>query len=180
MGLPITPSIKARPFSERSLDILYFSYILTHIPATIILDIPHILPEHLVPSGVQLFRQWYVSNYKDPFIGGGAGIWFSSFIVCEALFQLPFFVWSLSQLWNDSKRVRPAMVVYSTHAITTLVPIIGELTFNRRGVFALTQSERTLLFAFYLPYLLIPLVMLIDSYRQVLRSESVDKDKKLE
>lgn len=58
--------------------------------------------------------------------------------------------------------------VYGTHVATTVIPCLAELLFNPNT--ALTLTERYTLCAFYLPYFVIPLTLVIDSYSRVSRA----------
>ena len=55
--------------------------------------------------------------------------------------------------------------VYASHVATTMVPIIAELFYNTE--FGLSQNEIWILFGFYVPYLILPLMILVDSYIRV-------------
>lgn len=55
-------------------------------------------------------------------------------------------------------------LVYGSHVVTTVIPCLAEVLF---GSSSLTFDERLTISGFYLPYLIIPLMILIDSYRRV-------------
>ena len=49
------------------------------------------------------------------------------------------------------------MIIYGTHVSTTLVPILAEFLFSKTN----TTTEKAILFSFYLPYFIIPLLLAI-------------------
>lgn len=60
--------------------------------------------------------------------------------------------------------------MYGAHVATTLAPILAEL-YN--PAYGLSEPERYMLFGFYLPYLIIPLLILADSYARVSQAMAV-------
>ena len=49
------------------------------------------------------------------------------------------------------------MIIYGTHVSTTLVPILAEFLFSKTN----TTTEKAILFSFYFPYFIIPLLLAI-------------------
>ncbi|KAI9275928.1 transmembrane protein 6/97 [Phascolomyces articulosus] len=156
---------------SRPLDLVYFIYFLTHIPITLCIDLQGFYPADQIPQVLKDAVAFYVNTYKDPFMGATTPIhWFEGVTLCELFLQLPFFFVALYGLYNDSIHVRVGLMVYASHVATTMVPIFAELFFNPG--FGLSESEIWTLFGFYVPYLIIPLTILIDSYIRVSKAIS--------
>ncbi|KAI8333614.1 transmembrane protein 6/97 [Chlamydoabsidia padenii] len=149
-------------FTGRPLDFVFFIFFITHIPITLLLDLQAIYPTWLVPSVLLQANAWYVNLTHDPFMGATSPIyWFQSFVSLEAICQLPFFFVASHGLYYDQSFIRLPMIVYGAHVVTTVVPLLGELILNPLHV------NRVMLLAIYSPYFLIPLLILVDSYRRV-------------
>lgn len=52
-------------------------------------------------------------------------------------------------------------IVYGSHVATTVLPTIVEVLFNTK--YNLDRTERLVLCGFYVPYFILPVVMVIDS-----------------
>lgn len=128
-------------------------YFLTHIPISLLIDLQGNWGQ-LYPQLLQDLISWYVVNFKD-FLMGTPPIWFRSFIVCEALFQLPFFFFAIYALWFKLNVIRIPAIVYSAHVATTLIPILAEFAASP----SMTSSHKMTLFVIYSPYLIIPTVL---------------------
>ncbi|KAI7856555.1 transmembrane protein 6/97 [Circinella umbellata] len=151
---------------KRPVDLVFFLYFLTHIPITLSIDLQALAPPELVPKVLRETLAWYVATYKDPFMGATESIaWFKGLTLCELVFQLPFFFVACYGLYKNSLYVRVPLIVYASHVATTMVPIIAELFYNTE--FGLSQNEIWILFGFYVPYLILPLMILVDSYIRV-------------
>lgn len=134
----------------------YFLYFFTHIPITICIDLQGVLgslvsyPETLV----NLFN-WYIKTHND-FLMRNPPIWLKSFLICEALFQLPFFFIASYALYTKKNFIRIPMIIYCSHVATTVIPILSEFYFSEE----LTNEQRSQLVLFYIPYLIVPLCAL--------------------
>ena len=94
-------------------------------------------------------------------------LFFKSFVSCELLFQLPFFmaaVYVLLQPNSSEKKkhcgkgwFRTASLIYGSHTVTTLIPILATIAYDA----SITSLERGVLFGFYLPYLIFPLWLVV-------------------
>ncbi|ORX49896.1 hypothetical protein DM01DRAFT_1409346 [Hesseltinella vesiculosa] len=149
---------------KRPLDLVYFIYFATHIPVTLCIDFQVFYPSHWVP---QLFKDalaMFINDFKDPFMGAQP-YWFISFIYAELVFQFAFFFVACRGLWKDALSIRLGLLVYSSHVATTVWPSLVEVLLN--PAHDLTQQERYTLAGFYLPYFVLPLVMLVDSYGRI-------------
>ncbi|KAG2011626.1 hypothetical protein CC2G_011720 [Coprinopsis cinerea AmutBmut pab1-1] len=171
------------PLSQRPMDLVYFLFFVSHIPFTLILDLQAVYPTWLLPedSSLRALGAFYVSMTNDPIIGGVAGTfgevtrrsmqWLLSFTYLELFFQLPTFFYAAYHLYHNRKLhvLYPLMAIYGASTATTTLPcIVLVLTTPPTGVATVLGStvssgQRLTLLASYLPYLLIPLVMAIDS-----------------
>ncbi|XP_035536068.1 sigma intracellular receptor 2 [Morone saxatilis] len=148
----------------RVLEIIFFFYFASHIPITLFIDLQALLPQHVYPQPMRDFVKWYAEEFKDPLMMDPPD-WFRSFIFCEALFQLPFFpVAAYAFLKGGCKWIRTPAIVYSAHVATTLVPILSRILFYQFPMEPhpgpQTPQERWLLVSIYVPYLLVPLLLL--------------------
>ncbi|KAI9496865.1 transmembrane protein 6/97 [Zychaea mexicana] len=151
---------------SRPLDLVYFGYFASHIPITAFIDLQSLYPAEMVPQGLKDVVAWYVATFKDPFMGATAPMyWFQGVVFCEMFLQLPFFFAACYGLWKNSLYIRLPLIVYASHVATTLAPTLAELLYNPE--YGLTDMERYTLCGFYLPYLIIPLMILIDSYVRI-------------
>ena len=76
-------------------------------------------------------------------------------LLLEAIGQLPFFFWASYCLFHRLNIIRLPMVIYGAHVATTVAPILAEFAMHE----TLTLPEKKTLIAFYLPYLLIPIMI---------------------
>ncbi|KAI8984342.1 transmembrane protein 6/97 [Mycotypha africana] len=153
----------------RILDLVYFLYFATHIPVTVLIDFQLFCPSHWVPQILKDALAFYVTTYKDPFMGSTTPVyWYSSFVVCELLFQLPFFFIACIGL----------VKAYGAHVATTVLPSVVEILCS--PTFKLTQIERYILCAFYVPYFCLPVIMVIDSYYRINSYLRMNTEKKLQ
>ncbi|XP_009955777.1 PREDICTED: transmembrane protein 97 [Leptosomus discolor] len=108
--------------------------------------------------------QWYVATFRDPMMLQPPE-WFKAFIYCEAFFQMPFFpIAAYAFLKGGCKWIRTPAIIYSTHVATTLFAILAHILFHdfsrSEHVGPRTHRERLILLSVYVPYLLIPLLIL--------------------
>ncbi|NXS63208.1 SGMR2 protein, partial [Brachypteracias leptosomus] len=108
--------------------------------------------------------QWYTTTFRDPMMLQPPE-WFKAFMYCEALFQLPFFPIAAYAFFKGGCRwIRTPAIIYSTHVATTLFAILAHILFHDFSRSELpgprTQRERLVLVSMYVPYLLIPLLLL--------------------
>ncbi|KAF7244362.1 Sigma intracellular receptor 2 [Varanus komodoensis] len=147
----------------RLLDGLFALYFLTHIPVTLLVDLQALRPgAH--PRALTEWLTWYTNAFKDPLMADPPA-WFRSFIYCEVFLQLPFFPVAAYAFWKGNCQwIRTPAIIYATHVATTLLPILSHFLFTdfskSKHPGPETLHERLTLSAIYLPYLLIPLLML--------------------
>ncbi|XP_074778901.1 sigma intracellular receptor 2 [Athene noctua] len=144
---------------------LFGLFFLSHIPVTLLLDLPLLLPDGLRPRGLTELLEWYTSTFRDPLMLQPPA-WFKAFMYCEAVLQLPFFpVAVYAFLKGGCRWIRTPAIIYSTHAATTLFAILAHILFHdfspSEQPGPQTQRERLTLLSVYVPYLLIPLLILV-------------------
>ncbi|XP_008306740.1 sigma intracellular receptor 2 [Cynoglossus semilaevis] len=173
--------------SVRVLEIIFFLYFASHIPITLFIDLQALLPEHVYPQPLKDLLKWYTGEFKDPMMLDPP-YWFKSFILSEALLQLPFFpVAAYAFLKGGCKWIRVPTIVYSSHVATTLLPILAHVLFHdfplKPHPGPQTLKERLLLVSIYAPYLLVPVLMLLtmlmsSTYKSTSKSKTKSKTKK--
>ncbi|CAL1715502.1 unnamed protein product [Somion occarium] len=168
----------SKPLRSRPLDLLYFAFFAIHIPNTLLVDLQALYPSHLLPGSIANLPKLYVNLSSDPLIGGAMGyfglpddyVWFKSFLLLEAFFQLPVFVLGLRGLWKGSRSIYLLLLIYGASTTTTLLPCLAVLfstpitsadTIAAKAV-SVTSEQRLLLLSSYIPFLIIPLVMTVD------------------
>ncbi|KAG1811512.1 transmembrane protein 6/97 [Suillus subaureus] len=168
----------AIPITSRPLDLVYFTFFLVHIPATLLIDLQALYPPSLTPYFIRGFPQLYVQMSNDPLIGSVLGmlgdskpfVWFKTFLAVEALFQLPVFVLGARGLWRDSRSIYVLLLIYAASTTTTTLPCLSVLITTPTTsaqtitdkVLSVTTSQRFLLLSSYIPFFMIPFIMTID------------------
>ncbi|NXN99784.1 SGMR2 protein, partial [Rhinopomastus cyanomelas] len=143
---------------------LFALYFLSHIPVTALIDLQALLPAGFHPAALTELLRWYAATFKDPMMLQPPA-WFRAFVYCEAFLQLPFFpVAAYAFVKGGCRWIRTSAIIYSTHTATTLVAILAHILFHdfskSEHAGPQTQHERLVLLSIYLPYLLIPLLIL--------------------
>ncbi|EGN96698.1 hypothetical protein SERLA73DRAFT_140397 [Serpula lacrymans var. lacrymans S7.3] len=174
---------------SRPLDLVYFMFFLLHIPATLFIDLQALYPPSLVPRAISGLPQLYIRMSGDPLVGGVMGlqgqsshfIWFKSFLVVEAFFQLPVFVLGARGLWTGSHSIYILLLIYAASTTTTTLPCLSVLLYTpitspqtvAQGVVSISFAQRLLLLTSYLPFFFVPLVMTFDMASRVLKLANV-------
>ena len=163
-----------------------FGFCASHIVFTTLLD-GQSIARHWYPPILQDASTWYVTTFHDPLMSAAPGelLWFQSLICCELLLQLPFFVCgcyffgSGCWCWCDRTTTnhypdwfRSYCIAYGAHTATTMVPILTTLVTTPD---LMTTMQRSILLAFYLPYLFVPLWIL---YLAVTSDPGTDSNEK--
>jgi len=155
-----------------------FGFCASHIIFTLILD-GQSIGKSYYPRFLQDLSTWYGETFNDPLMSAAPGelLWFQSFICCEMVVQLPFFLIACHYFGNATLTAYPDWfrsycIVYGAHTATTLIPILTTLATAEQ----LSQHQMLILLGFYLPYLFFPLWIL---YLAVTSSQSGAKAKKI-
>ncbi|KAJ8042623.1 Sigma intracellular receptor 2 [Holothuria leucospilota] len=150
----------------RFLEWLFFIYFATHIPATLFINSQALLPLSIYPQSAIEAVDWYSLTYKDAMVRNGPA-WYKSSILIELLIQLPFFFVASYAFYKGGQRwIRIPVIIYSSHVTTTVYYMLAEWYFgdfgqDREFPGPESISERSIVSMFYLPYFIIPLIMLI-------------------
>ncbi|CAO0795724.1 unnamed protein product [Mucor circinelloides] len=155
------------PIMNRPVDWVLFLYFSSHIPITIFFDLQPLYPQWIIPTFFQQLHGTYMALLNDPFMDKTIAVkwWFKSFSLCEAFLQLPFFFFATYGVFKDKSWVRLPLAVYCAHVMTTVVPCLTEIAFNKS--FGLEDYQRNILLMLYSPYFFIPLIGLVDSYIRI-------------
>lgn len=145
------------------LDGFFAVYFAIHIATTILIDASPFLPPEFAPG--KQYLEAFVAQFKDPLMST-LPVWFKSILLgycvskdSEMVFQLPLCLYAVVELTLGSiHRARIPLIVYATHVITTMVPILGYIAFE--PALDLVFNERAALVAIYFPYAAIPALML--------------------
>jgi hypothetical protein len=143
----------------RSLGILFFS---THIGATMLVDAQALLPPHIFPVFAKNMLRNFLEQYNDPLMSTALSEprdqrWFQSLVASEIALQLPFFFVALYAFIYRKEWIRRPMIAYGGFVSATMVPILTELFFAA----GITSHQRGALLAMYLPYLVVPVVLVL-------------------
>ncbi|EPY50820.1 UBA domain-containing protein Mud1 [Schizosaccharomyces cryophilus OY26] len=146
------------------MDIFYLVYFLTHFFAAIFVDLPVFeWVQDKYPS-LSAVRRFYLDKYDDPNLKNHAP-WQNALFTSEAFIQLPYFLWASCNLWKgtQSPKLWLSMLMYGIHAATTTWICIFELY----------AQQKWILISFYLPYLVIPLLMSVHMCKRLIRACTV-------
>ncbi|KAJ6657903.1 hypothetical protein lerEdw1_001823 [Lerista edwardsae] len=164
----------------RLLEWVFAFYFLTHIPITLLIDLQGLVPG-LHPESVKQLLKLYTTGSKDSLMADPP-VWYKSFMYCEAFLQFPFFFVATYAFFKGGCRwVRTPAIIYATHVMTSLIPILAHILFadfsKSKYPAPETLQERLTLSAIYFPYLLIPLLLLITMLTSP-RYNQIEKKKK--
>ncbi|KAJ1982961.1 Transmembrane protein 97 [Dimargaris xerosporica] len=160
------PARPRRRLACRPLDLLYLVYFVQHIPATLFVDSQILFPTEWFPKALtNLARYWLLVSGDPLFAAGRVGddpnlMWLYTFMVAEFVLQLPFFGFAVRGLYRDSPCIRLPLALYGAHVATAVAPILTTIWF---GYPDLTTQQRYILSAAYVPYLIIPVLMVISN-----------------
>lgn len=129
---------------------LFLGYFVLHIPITILIDLQGLYADYY-PDILRNIVIWYCNEFGD-FLMQNPPTWFQSFLLCEMIFQLPFFFIAIYGLYYGKNWLRTPSIAYAAHVSTTVFAIISE--FMRSQI--LSTEKKILLTLIYCPFLLIP------------------------
>lgn len=120
------------------LDSLLVAYLSLHAALALLCDVQALLPD-LSPPLLSLYQRAGltspIQNWIDTqgdFLFDTKPLWFKATVSAELLFQAPMCAY-LAYAWIRRRQsVRLPSIVYSVHVLTTMVPIMAELTFDPR------------------------------------------------
>jgi len=167
------------------MDLVYFTFFLIHLPASLLLDCQPLYPPSLVPSFISQLPKMYTQISADPLISGLMGfsgesnnfLWFKTFIFIEAFFQVPVFILGMRGLWKDSRSIYILLLIYGASTATTVLPCLAVLLSTpitsadtiAAGVPSVSASQRLLLLSSYVPFFVLPAFMTFDMATRIAR-----------
>lgn len=144
------------------LRLLGVAFFASHIPATLLVDAQALLPSFLFPRFAKNMLRNFIAQYGDPLMsaalrGSPDHRWFVSLIATELVLQLPFFFVALYAFLARREFIRLPLIAYGSFVSATMVPILSELWWAT----GLDAGKRVALLGMYLPYLIVPAIMVI-------------------
>ncbi|ORY86884.1 transmembrane protein 6/97, partial [Protomyces lactucae-debilis] len=141
------------------LDWTTYLFCLSHIPATLFVDLTPIYPDIALLRPLQWLRSWYLSTFADPLMGGQSypGAWFKCFLWIEGIFQLPvciLLVWAYHREQQDATWARLLVGLYSIQVATSTIASLAEIfAFD-----TITLRQKLALCSMFWPYVAVPVV----------------------
>ena len=147
--------------------IAFLGFFSSHVVITLMIDGQACLPSSWYPISIRNLLTWYTVQFKDENMTAPIDLWLKSFISCELIFQLPFFVYATHRIYYSlpSDLFRSLCLVYGAHTSTTLIPILTYILSPPSTHPTTSVSERFILAMFYFPYLLFPAWIMIIAIR---------------
>jgi hypothetical protein len=138
------------------------AYFVIHLVVSLCIDSQAILSPGFFPTPLKELVQWYTETFKD-FLMSNPPTWFQSCIWIELLLQCPYFLYGIISLISragkqDNKLFESISIIYGASTVTTLIPILATFV-NASG---LNTLEKTKLVIIYAPFLVIPLLIMIN------------------
>lgn len=130
-------------------------YFVTHIPTSLFIDLQALFIDQYPEFLKEFVRDQYISKYGD-YLMADPPIWMKALIGFEVL-QVPFFFIAVYAIVLKKNWIRIPSIIYSTHVVTAVSLILTDFYNSAK----LTFNQKAVLFSFYLPYLLIPLSLLL-------------------
>ena len=143
----------------------FLGYFSSHIVFTLVCDLQAILRPYLYPPILVNLVKGYAS-LGDPHMSEPFDLWFQSLVVCELIFQLPYFFVACYYLWGEPsatgvykypKWFQMLSIVYGAHVATTLVPLFP--TIWAQQSIHVPMEQRLLIEFLYLPYFIFPVLL---------------------
>lgn len=134
---------------------IYFVFFSSHIFATVCLDMQALpIIGSYYPTILKDLLRYYVTTFKDPLMSKQPPF-LQSFIIAEAIFQLPFFFVFLYALITKKNWIRIPSILYGSHTATTVWAILYEFALSKE----IDMHTKLVLISLYYPYFLIPLIL---------------------
>lgn len=151
----------------RKADLFYVVYLVLHIPITVVMDSTMVIPPQHQFAVQRTLLALHISQNKD-FLLLTMPLWLQVFAWFEMVVQLPIFVVGAVMLARNRRQIYPVLMVYGFNAfLTTLVCVVYALVEGPSH--GLLGAEVGRLVAVYMPYLAIPLVLMVDMGSRVVR-----------
>ena len=110
----------------------------------------------LYPAFLKEFvRDQYLNKYGD-YLMILPPVWLKALLYFEIL-QIPFYFAAIYALIYRKNWIRTPAIIYGSHVTTAVALLLAEFLFSDK----ITDSQRLILCSFYLPYLIIPLSLML-------------------
>lgn len=120
-----------------------------------------VLPREWYPEFATDLLDGFLKDYGDPLVGGRP-VWFVALIVFELALELPFCCVAVYAYLAKRNWIRVPAIVYASHVATNMIAILGELLAHAgRAASGENRAKAVMLLAFYLPYAVMPLAILV-------------------
>ncbi|PWN30863.1 hypothetical protein BDZ90DRAFT_229854 [Jaminaea rosea] len=174
---------------RRKADWLYVAFMGVHLLASVLVDGQLFYPQSCIPEVLVKTKQDYLRQSNDPMVGklGQPEVaWFWMAVVLEMTWQCPAFVLGIVGLVRDDWRVWPLLVGYSSLAFSSTLFVIWQVIAGPDAP-SLSSEQLRFLLQNYVPFALMPLMMLIDltirctvalAYAQCKLATTIRSDKK--
>lgn len=114
------------------------------------------IPQLYPPIIKQILNDHWLEPFQDKLMVVFP-VWFASFTVCEVFLQFPFFFFACYAFIAGKNWIRIPSIIYATHVMTTLVPIMSAFIFDPAFL-----NHNPVLLATYSVYFIIPLLLLLN------------------
>jgi len=131
----------------------------------------------LTPSFVQKLTDTYIKLTNDPFVGNVSRmksatepiewVWMLSLFHFETLFLVPTFILGMVIMYKDWKAAYPFLIAYGASGAATALPCVAVIlaipdAATSPSPLAVTLSQRIMLLASYVPFILVPLGIAVE------------------
>lgn len=143
-------------------DKLYTAYFLLHIPTTLLIDSSVVIPSKWQWSFTKTIVDFHVSTNNDRFLVEKP-LWLQYFVWWELVFQTPMFCIGAWSVVKQRKHYYPWIVVYAFNALFSTGLCLSYIWFES----GLSGGPLINLLGLYVPYVAIPLVMMLDYINRI-------------
>ncbi|KAF7195284.1 Sigma intracellular receptor 2 [Pseudocercospora fuligena] len=156
------------PSFRRTLDYIYLTFFLIHIPIVFCVDIYPLYPSYLVPKFMTDLRTWYIATYNDQFFVKPPA-WFTLYIWMELIYHIPLSLYAVQALWsNTDPKIPIHLLIYAIQtAVTTATCIADYMSWGGH-----TSEQKLELGKLYVPYLMLSVFMGVDMYSRLVGAVS--------
>ncbi|SCN63872.1 uncharacterized protein FFB20_00089 [Fusarium fujikuroi] len=158
------------------LDYIYLFIVALHLVGMLGIDFVPFYPQSLSqPRGspfhfLVAFRQWYITTFSDPYYGIDIpGHFFEFLVYVELVVQFPLAIYLTRALLSKQKMSAPAElagVIYGA-VVGLCTAVVCNDMWYLGSEFINREAKQTLL-GIYLPYAVIPTLMLLDMQKRLL------------
>lgn len=144
---------------------VFLAFFISHIPITMFIDSQGVLPKAWFPEAAVQLVDWYSSSegFGDELMAQRPIQldWFRHIVNAEVFLQFPFFFVANFMLYRRQNGLRLPALVYGSHVVTTMIPILGHLYLMKD----ISDAKKARLIGVYAPYLLVPLWLVVAMLR---------------